>query len=150
MIFNRTARWEWKVWILISCVAARCILGRPSFLLCSQPINCIFRPIKTLNWLVAASKLHKHRGTGCTAECPYCRPFAILCLGHRDLACQQARSRYAKKLFVSYDMYANNAMQLFILFHTAICIQAQTANIFTRLFTLYNMTFAVWNATFAV
>ena len=26
---------------------------------------------------------------------------------------------------------------------TAICIQAQTANIFTRLFTLYNMTFAV-------
>ena len=26
---------------------------------------------------------------------------------------------------------------------TAICIQAQTANIFTRLFTLYNMTFGV-------
>ena len=33
-------------------------------------------------------------------------------LGHRDLACQQARSRYTGKL--SSDM---NAMQLFILFH---------------------------------
>ena len=28
----------------------------------SQPVNCIFWPIKTLNLLVAASKLHKHRG----------------------------------------------------------------------------------------
>ena len=28
-------------------------------------------------------------------------------------------------------------------FFTAICVQAQTANIFTRLCTLYNMTFAV-------
>ena len=26
---------------------------------------------------------------------------------------------------------------------TAICVQAQTANIFTRLFTLYNMTFGI-------
>ena len=26
----------------------------------SQSFNCIFWPIKTLNWLVAASKLHKH------------------------------------------------------------------------------------------
>ena len=25
----------------------------------SQPVNCIFRPIKMLNWLVVASKLHK-------------------------------------------------------------------------------------------
>ena len=43
----------------------------------SQPVNCIFCPIITLNWLVAASKLQKHRGTCCTAEWPYC-PFAIL------------------------------------------------------------------------
>ena len=32
---------------------------------------------RTLNWLMAASKLHKHRGTCYTAEWPYC-PFAIL------------------------------------------------------------------------
>ena len=31
-----------------------------------------------LNWLFAASKLHKHRGTCCTAEWPYC-PVTILC-----------------------------------------------------------------------
>ena len=43
----------------------------------SQPVNCIFWPIETLNWLVVASKLHKHRGTCYTAEWPYC-PFAIL------------------------------------------------------------------------
>ena len=43
----------------------------------SQPVNCIFWPIKTQNWLVAASKLHNHWGTGCTAEWPYC-PFVIL------------------------------------------------------------------------
>ena len=34
----------------------------------SQPVNCIFWPIGMLNWLVAASKLHKHRVTCCTAE----------------------------------------------------------------------------------
>ena len=51
----------------------------------SQPVNCIFWPIKTHNWLVAASKLHNHWGTGCTAEWPYC-PFAILW-------CDSARSR---------------------------------------------------------
>ena len=34
----------------------------------SQPVNCIFWPIGMLNWLVAASKLHKHRETCCTAE----------------------------------------------------------------------------------
>ena len=28
----------------------------------SQPVNCIFWPIKTLNWLTAASKLNKYRG----------------------------------------------------------------------------------------
>ena len=27
----------------------------------SQPVNFIFWPIKTLNWLKASSKLHKHR-----------------------------------------------------------------------------------------
>ena len=35
----------------------------------SQPANCIFWPM--LNWLVAASKLHKHRETCCTAEWPF-------------------------------------------------------------------------------
>ena len=34
----------------------------------SQPVNCIFWPIGMLNWLVAASKLHKHRVTCCAAE----------------------------------------------------------------------------------
>ena len=43
-----------------------------------QPFNCIFWPIGMLNWLLAAIKLHKHRGTCCTAEWPYCS-FAILC-----------------------------------------------------------------------
>ena len=38
----------------------------------SQPVNCIFWPIKTQNWLAAASKLHSHWGTGYTAEWPYC------------------------------------------------------------------------------
>ena len=37
----------------------------------AQPVNCIFWPIKTLYWLVGASKLHKDRGTCCTAEWPY-------------------------------------------------------------------------------
>ena len=37
----------------------------------SQPVNCIFSPIGVLNWLVAASKLHKHRETCCTAEWPF-------------------------------------------------------------------------------
>ena len=32
----------------------------------SQSVNCIFWPIGMLNWLVAASKLHKHRETCCT------------------------------------------------------------------------------------
>ena len=35
--------------------------------------------IRMLNWLFAASKLHKHRGTCCTAEWPYC-PVAIYTL----------------------------------------------------------------------
>ena len=37
----------------------------------SQPVNCIFWPIGMLNWLVAASKLYKHRETCCTAEWPF-------------------------------------------------------------------------------
>ena len=37
----------------------------------SQPVNCIFWPIGMLNWLVAASKLHKHRVTCCTVEWPF-------------------------------------------------------------------------------
>ena len=37
----------------------------------SQPVNCIFWPIGMLNWLVAASKLHNHRETCCTAEWPF-------------------------------------------------------------------------------
>ena len=44
----------------------------------SQPVNCIFWPIGMLNWLVAASKLHKHRETSCTAEWPF-YSFLILC-----------------------------------------------------------------------
>ena len=51
----------------------------------SQPVNCIFWPIETLNWLVAASKLHKHRGTCYTAEWSYC-PFAILWLCPRVIS----------------------------------------------------------------
>ena len=48
----------------------------------SQPVNCIFWPIGMLNWLVAASKLHKHSETCCTAERPF-YSFLILCLGLR-------------------------------------------------------------------
>ena len=33
-------------------------------------VNFIFWPIEMLNWLVVASKLHKHSGTCCTADCP--------------------------------------------------------------------------------
>ena len=42
-----------------------------------QPVKCIFWPMKMLNWLVAASELHKHRGTGCTAEWPQPPPQAL-------------------------------------------------------------------------
>ena len=47
----------------------------------SQPVNCIFWPIGMLNWLVAASKLHKHRVTCCTAEWPF-YSFLILWLNY--------------------------------------------------------------------
>ena len=46
----------------------------------SQPVNCIFWPIGMLNWLVAASKLHKHRQTCDTAEWLF-YSFLILCPG---------------------------------------------------------------------
>ena len=51
----------------------------------SQPVNCIFWPIGMLNWLVAASKLHKHRETCCTAEWPF-YSFLILCQFHLFLS----------------------------------------------------------------
>ena len=41
-------------------------------------VNCIFCPIRTLNWLVAASKLHKNRAPRRTAKWPYYCPFSIL------------------------------------------------------------------------
>ena len=47
----------------------------------SQPVNCIFWPIGMLNWLVAASKLHKHRVTCCTAEWPF---YVFLFYGQED------------------------------------------------------------------
>ena len=51
----------------------------------SQPVNCIFWPIGMLNWLVAVSKLHKHRETCCTAEWPF-YSFLILWLKvHEDI-----------------------------------------------------------------
>ena len=43
----------------------------------SEPVNCIFWPIKALNLLVAASKLYKHRLTCSTVEWAYCQ-FVIL------------------------------------------------------------------------
>ena len=46
-------------------VALRTLLAFP------QPVNCIFWPIGMLNWLVAASKVHKHREACCTAEWPF-------------------------------------------------------------------------------
>ena len=44
----------------------------------SQPVNCIFWPIGMLNWLVAASKLHKYRETCCTAEWPLFISYSML------------------------------------------------------------------------
>ena len=47
---------------------------RISLPLC-RPVNCIFWPARTLNWLVAAGKLHNQKAPCCTANWPYC-PFA--------------------------------------------------------------------------
>ena len=59
------------------CVSAHVALRM--LLAFSQPVNCIFWPIITLNWLVAASKLHKHTGghVALLIGPTYC-PFAIL------------------------------------------------------------------------
>ena len=56
----------------------------------SQPVNCIFWLIGMLNWLVAASKLHKHRETCCTAEWPF-YSFLILCLDDANDALHDLR-----------------------------------------------------------
>ena len=61
---------------LLKFVCARMLHYASHYPLC-QPVNCIFWPIRTLNWLVAASKLHNDRALCCTAEWPYC-PFPIL------------------------------------------------------------------------
>ena len=34
----------------------------------SKPVNCIFWPIRILNWLVAACKVHTNRMACCTTE----------------------------------------------------------------------------------
>ena len=58
----------------------------------SQPVNCIFWPVGMLNWLVAASKLHKYRETCCTAEWPF-YSFLILCPAVcRSLSCKNFNS----------------------------------------------------------
>ena len=36
----------------------------------SQPVSCIFWPIRMMNRLVATNKLHKHKGICCTPEWP--------------------------------------------------------------------------------
>ena len=64
----------------------------------SQPVKCIFWPIGMLNWLVAASKLHKHRETCCTAEWPFFS-FLILCLG----AVQPSRASPANRADLSHE-----------------------------------------------
>ena len=53
----------------------------------SQPVNCIFWPIGMLNWLVAASKLHKHRETCCTAEWPSIH-FLFYGLSNKKIICE--------------------------------------------------------------
>ena len=65
--------------VCVSMHIALCI----SLPLC-QPVHCIFWPIRMLNWLVAARKLHNDRVTCCTAEWPYC-PFPIL--WHQSMVC---------------------------------------------------------------
>ena len=71
------------------CVSAHVALR--TLLALSQPVNCIFWPIGMLKWLFAASKLHKHRGTCCTAEWPYC-PFTILWRKFRMTLCDFSSS----------------------------------------------------------
>ena len=70
----------------------------------SQPVNCIFWPIGMLNWLVAASKLHKHRVTCCTAEWPF---YSFFILWPRVLA----RSR---KIHVYIGKFCLNVFHNFV------------------------------------
>ena len=78
------------------CVFAHVAL-RAFFFALSQPVSCIFWPMKVLNWLVAASKLHRHWETCCTAGWPYCA-FAILC--HEPTVTTKQKS--CKKLSTGY------------------------------------------------
>ena len=79
--------------VTVVCVPAHFALRM--LLAFSQPVNCVFWPIKTLNWLVAASKLHKHWGTCYTAEWPYC-PFAILWLNIKTMKTRVGRTTETK------------------------------------------------------
>ena len=73
----------------------------------SQPVNCIFWPIGMLNWLVAASKLHKHRETCCTAEWPF-YSCLILCAGPMAVALDESFTRKVciNHGFVSQKFYS--------------------------------------------
>ena len=57
---HRSQYREWTVGPLSWSLCIRACRHR--MLALSQPGNCIFWPIITLNWLFAASKLHKHIG----------------------------------------------------------------------------------------
>ena len=83
----------------------------------SQPVNCIFLPIGMLNWLVAASKLHKHRETCCTVEWPF-YSFLILCLKLilGSLKKLSAPS-YNRSLVRLQPLCLNKALQLFAIKH---------------------------------
>ena len=59
---------QYKEWTLNLSLCDHAYCLRISLLLW-QRVNCIFWPIRTLNWLVAASKLHD-RAPCCTAEWP--------------------------------------------------------------------------------
>ena len=83
MLVKVWAQWKNKQYgnSIEFCVPAHFVLRM--LLAFSQPVNCIFWRIETLNWLVATSKLHKHRKTCFTAEWPYCA-FAILWVGQKQ------------------------------------------------------------------
>ena len=88
------------------CVPAHVALG--AFFAFSQPVNCIFWPMKVLNWLVAESKLHRHWETCCTAGWPYCA-FAILChkptVTTKQKSCKNLSTGYyfVFKYFLRYE-----------------------------------------------
>ena len=68
---------EWTVRPLNCVCVFTHIALRISLPLC-QPVNCTFWPLRTLNWLVAANKLHNDRAPCCAAEWPSCS-FPIRC-----------------------------------------------------------------------